>query len=191
MIRKIFFVTSNAEKVAEVRKVFDDFNLDINVEQKSLDIVEPDLDCLEDIAVSKVTQAFKLLKKPCFVEDSGIFFKAYKNFPGPISSRVFKSIGYEGIFNLLRGKNKDAFFEAVIAFKPNKEEYFIFKGKVFGKIIDQIKGKSSARMPYDSIFVPYGYRNTFAELGKEIKNKISHRRKAAEKFAKFLKRYLK
>jgi len=191
MIRKIFFVTSNADKVAEVGKVFDNFNLDIKIEQKSLDIIEPDLDSLEDIAVSKVVQAFKLLKKPCFVEDSGIFFKAYKNFPGPMSARIFKSIGYEGIFNLLRGKNKDAFFKAVIAFKPNKEKHFIFEGKVFGRITSQIKGKSSAKMPYDSIFVPFRYKKTFAELGKGIKNKISHRRRAAEKFAKFLKRYLK
>ena len=39
---------------------------------------------------------------------------------------------------------------------------------------------------YDPIFIPEKHDKTFAELGKEVKNRMSHRRRATDKLVKYL-----
>ena len=58
------------------------------------------------------------------------------------------------------------------------------EGIVEGEITEEKKGESG--FGYDPIFQPTGYDKTFAELGNDIKNKISHRARAVEKFAQLL-----
>ena len=61
---------------------------------------------------------------------------------------------------------------------------YLFEGKIEGEIITEKKGESG--FGYDPIFVPDGYTQTFAELGNDIKNKISHRALAVKKLINFL-----
>jgi XTP/dITP diphosphohydrolase len=58
-------------------------------------------------------------------------------------------------------------------------------GAVRGAVAKEERGKSG--FGFDPIFIPSGYDQTYAELGLDIKNKISHRRKALEEFEKYLK----
>jgi XTP/dITP diphosphohydrolase len=67
----------------------------------------------------------------------------------------------------------------------NGEEH-LFEGIVKGEIIEEKRG--GAGFGYDPIFVPEGYDLTFAELGNDIKNTISHRARAVEKLCQFLKK---
>ena len=60
-----------------------------------------------------------------------------------------------------------------------------FEGIVNGSIIRERRGGEG--FGYDPIFQPEGYDKTFAELGSEIKNHISHRARAVQKLADFLK----
>ena len=60
----------------------------------------------------------------------------------------------------------------------------LFEGVIKGEIIKTRKGNSG--FGYDPIFVPEGYTQTFAEMGNELKNKISHRAIATNKLCKFL-----
>ena len=64
------------------------------------------------------------------------------------------------------------------------EELRFFEGVVRGTIIRDRRGEGG--FGYDPIFVPDGYDRTFAELGSEVKNRISHRAKAVEKLAEYL-----
>jgi XTP/dITP diphosphohydrolase len=84
----------------------------------------------------------------------------------------------------LKGKdNRSAQFRTVIALIYNDKTYY-FDGAVRGRIIDEKKGNGG--FGYDPIFVPDGYDKTFAELGSDLKNTISHRALAVDKLAKFL-----
>jgi XTP/dITP diphosphohydrolase len=98
---------------------------------------------------------------------------------------VNKKIGSGGILKLLEGINKrNASFETCIAFN-NGDEIKIFKGSCAGTISKEIMGKDG--FGYDPIFIPEGYRETFAQsIG--LKNKLSHRYKALLEFSKYLNR---
>ncbi len=118
-----------------------------------------------------------------FIEDSGLFVEALKGFPGVYSAYVFKTIGYSGILKLLAGvENRRAYFESVVGLKL-KGEVRIFRGRVDGVIAEKARGKGG--FGYDPIFIPEGSEKTFAEA-PEIKNRVSHRKRALEEMRKFL-----
>jgi XTP/dITP diphosphohydrolase len=85
----------------------------------------------------------------------------------------------------LEGKeNRKAQFRTAICLIMEGKEY-LFEGIVKGHIIEEKRG--GAGFGYDPIFVPEGYDQTFAELGNDVKNTISHRARAVEKLCTFLK----
>ena len=91
--------------------------------------------------------------------------------------------------NVLLGKlagiaNRTACFRTSIALVLDGEIHY-FDGTVSGYIIDEKRGNGG--FGYDPIFVPEGYDKTFAELGNEVKNGISHRARAVSKLVEFLK----
>ena len=65
----------------------------------------------------------------------------------------------------------------------NGERHF-FEGEIKGQIIEEKRG--TAGFGYDPVFLPDGYKQTFAELGDDEKNKISHRAIATRKLVEFL-----
>jgi XTP/dITP diphosphohydrolase len=79
--------------------------------------------------------------------------------------------------------DRSARFRTIIALVIGGKEYF-FEGIVDGELIKEARG--NAGFGYDPIFVPEGYTETFAEMGADTKNKVSHRAKAVEKLKKFL-----
>ena len=81
-------------------------------------------------------------------------------------------------------QNRKAQFRTVICLITNGKKH-LFEGVVKGEIIKEKRGDSG--FGYDPIFMPQGYEQTFAELGNETKNKISHRALAVEKLCRFLK----
>lgn len=81
-------------------------------------------------------------------------------------------------------ENRKARFVTSIALIYNGETHF-FDGEVRGCITTEERGEGG--FGYDSMFVPEGYDKTFAELGEDIKNKISHRAEAVNKLSEFLK----
>ena len=72
-------------------------------------------------------------------------------------------------------KNRKARFRTVIAFKTADKTLF-FEGMAEGHIAIIKSGNQG--FGYDPVFIPNGYKVTFADLNKAIKNKISHRAKA-------------
>ena len=94
-------------------------------------------------------------------------------------------IKFEKLLRELEGKqNRKAQFRTAICLMMGGEEY-LFEGIVKGEIIEEKRG--SAGFGYDPIFVPEGFDKTFAELGNEVKNTVSHRALAVEKLCRFLK----
>lgn len=80
--------------------------------------------------------------------------------------------------------DRKARFRTVIALIENGKTSY-FEGIIPGEIIREKKGDTG--FGYDPVFVPDGYSETFAELGADVKNKISHRALAVEQLLNYLK----
>ncbi|MHA1310947.1 MAG: XTP/dITP diphosphatase [Candidatus Helarchaeota archaeon] len=189
----IYFITSNDGKFKEA-KLFLRENYNIEIERiKGIEVPEIQSDKLEEIAEFSLDFLLQKNKAPQFVEDAGLFIEMLNGFPGPYSSYVYRTIGNQGILNLLkpiRGSNEvKAYFKAVIAyydFKNNKK--VLFEGISRGLISDKIKGDKG--WGFDPIFIPIkGNGMTFAEMGIENKNKYSHRIDALKKLGNYVKKF--
>jgi XTP/dITP diphosphohydrolase len=183
MTKKIVLITTNPGKVVEIQEHLKKF--DIEVVGKHIEIPEIRSDDQEEVAKEKVKLAVKTVGEPVISEDTGIYFEAYKNFPGTNSKWLINKVGYEGVLKLLEGKSRKAYFKTVIAYCEPEGNVQTFTGICKGDIIVKIRGKPHPRLPYDSIFVPEGKDRTFAEMTIEERNQLKHRAKAAEAFAKW------
>ena len=168
------FVSSNIHKYEEAKKILSSFNLEIKF--LKLDLEEIQSNSLKEIALKKAKNAFLKCRKSVIVEDDGLFIDSLGGFPGPYSSYVLKTIGNDGILNLLTN-NRKAKFVSVIAYCDATIQKS-FEAKLDGTISIVQKGKGWG---YDPIFLPCNVNKTFAEYNK--KNNISHRFKALKKFS--------
>lgn len=190
MKRKLVFATNNLHKLEEVsyilRNEIDLLSLnDINCHT---DIPETS-DTLEGNALLKAQFVHNNYGLNCFADDTGLEVEALNGKPGVYSARYAGNVhnSEANMLKLLQDmegiKNRNAQFRTVISLILDKKEYQ-FEGVIKGIIIEEKRGLSG--FGYDPIFVPKGYYETFAELGDEIKNKISHRAQAINKLCKFL-----
>ncbi|EHL84421.1 non-canonical purine NTP diphosphatase [Coprobacter fastidiosus] len=189
-MKQIVFATNNKHKLEEIRNILDNT---LNI--LSLD----DINCHEDIPETGSTIEENALIKAryikekygydCFADDTGLEIKSLNNEPGVYSARYAgndhnSEKNMQKVLENLKGKNdRSACFRTCIALITSNNEY-LFEGKIEGEIITEKKGESG--FGYDPIFVPDGYTQTFAELGNDIKNKISHRALAVKKLINFL-----
>ncbi len=187
---KIIFATNNQHKLKEIREIIGD---KINIQSLA------DIHCHEDIPETGTTlQENALLKAQfvkdnfgfdCFAEDTGLEVDALHGAPGVYSARFAgehcsPQDNMEKLLNELQGEsNRNARFKTVIALLLNGEKHF-FEGEISGQIIAEKRGTQG--FGYDPIFVPNGFSQTFAELGDDVKNTISHRAIATQKLADFL-----
>lgn len=182
---RIFFATTNKHKVEEIRKITTTFGIQIT--ETKIQLIEPDFDSLEEIAKYKAIQAYKKLEKPVIAEDTGVYFCAYKNFPGQYAKRIFKSIGFKGLIALIRmAKNKRAYFKTAIAYTDGKITK-VFSGILKGKLLEKPVSIKKYRLPYEKIFQPKNEKKALVDLDVNQKNKISHRAKAVKKFCRWIK----
>ncbi|XP_055813817.1 inosine triphosphate pyrophosphatase [Solanum dulcamara] len=173
--RSVTFVTGNAKKLEEVRAI-----LGQSIPFQSLKLDLPELQGEpEDISKEKARIAAKEVNGPVLVEDTCLCFNALKGLPGPYVKWFLQKIGHEGLNNLLMAyEDKTAYAMCIfsLALGPNTEP-MTFVGKTLGRIVP---ARGPNDFGWDPIFQPHGYDQTYAEMPKEEKNKISHRGKALE-----------
>lgn len=177
----LFFVTGNRNKFEEVKKVTDRYG--IALEWSDINVVEQKLKTEKEVAIAKALSALKILNKPVLVEDTGIYFEAYKDFPGPNAKVVFEGIGADGILKILEGKKREATFVTAFAYATPSMHPVAFIGECKGRIAE--KKSEIIDFAYDTLFIPEGETRTFSEMKKEEKEKHSHRAKALEEFLKW------
>ena len=198
---KIVFATNNKNKLSEIREI-----LGSGFEVMSLaeigcheDIPETG-DTLLDNAVQKARYVFEKYGYDCFADDTGLEVDALDGEPGVHSARYAEGTDHDSDANmdkLLRKlgdeTHRSARFRTVIALLHTQQSgesagegsvLHIFEGKVEGSIIKEKRGAEG--FGYDPIFMPEGYDKTFAELGLDVKNQISHRARAVKKLADYL-----
>tara|TARA_B100000676_G_C17952587_1_gene772911 strand:- start:337 stop:930 length:594 start_codon:yes stop_codon:yes gene_type:complete len=191
---EILFATGNMNKVSEASEIFSKKGLSVlqlELGGSTPEFIEPQSEDMEEIAVSKIEQARAMVEgtplehSAILVEDSGLFIDSLRNFPGPYSSYVERTIGLTGILNLLKEEeNREAEFRALAAIS--------FDGKIVkavgscrGKIAYSVIGESG--FGYDPIFIPYeGDGRTCGEMSREEKSQISHRGRALKEVSELL-----
>jgi XTP/dITP diphosphohydrolase len=179
---KVYLLTGNPHKVKEARAILADMG--IEVEQLPGEKVEIQADSLEEIARYAARAAARVYKvRPIILEDSGLFVNALRGFPGPYSKYVYKTIGLEGLLRLMDGvEDRRAYFECAAACVCSDDVVEVEVGRVYGRIAERVRGNKG--FGFDPIFVPEGYDKTFAELGEDVKNEISHRARALRAIAR-------
>lgn len=190
MKRKLVFVTNNAHKLEEISSILGGKMelLSLKDIQCTADIPET-ADTLEGNAIQKAEYIHRHYGLDCFADDTGLEVEALDGAPGVYSAR-YAGEGHDSEANMqkllhnLEGKdNRKARFRTAICLIMDNEQH-LFEGICRGEIIKEKRGE--AGFGYDPIFVPEGYTETFAELGNDIKNTISHRAKAVQMLCEFL-----
>lgn len=189
-MKKIVFATNNAHKLQEVSEILEDkiqiMNLkDIHCEEE----IPETSDTIEGNAYQKANYIYEHYHVDCFADDTGLEVEALNGAPGVYSARYAgpQHNSKDNIRKLLTDmqdiENRTAQFRTAIVLILDGKIH-LFEGTIKGTIIRSERG--SGGFGYDSVFVPDGFEKTFAELGEEIKNKISHRAIATKKLVKFL-----
>ena len=176
----IYFATGNKGKLVEANHIAQVFG--IRLKQMKIEKTEIQSDELEDIASFAAKRASETARRSVVAEDAGLFVNELRGFPGPYSAYVFKTIGINGVLNLLKGaKDRNASFRAVLSFARPGSHPVCFDGEVKGMITRKPRG--SLGFGFDPIFVPMqADGRTFAEMDTREKNLLSHRAKAFVKF---------
>ena len=208
---KIVFATNNEHKLSEIRSILGE-----SIEVLSLKDIGCDVDIpetgktLEENALQKAQYVYDHYHIDCFADDTGLEVDALDGAPGVYSARFASMVSdsnqttpasHDSEANMARllkelgeNNNRHARFRTVIALIQKKDvcpcgctsikEIHKFEGIVEGEIIRERRGGEG--FGYDPIFQPDGYDKTFAELGMEVKNHISHRARATQKLADYL-----
>ena len=189
---KLVFATNNSHKLSEIRAI-------LGQEMEILSL--SDIGCHDDIPETADTlQGNALIKArwvkerygyDCFADDTGLEVTALGGGPGVHTARYAYPDRHDPEANTqkllasLQGEtDRTAQFRTVIALILNGEEH-LFEGIVRGEITTEKRGTEG--FGYDPVFAPEDMGKTFAELGTDVKNTISHRARAVAKLAAFLK----
>ena len=191
MKRRLVFATNNAHKLEEVAAMLGNRVELLSLKDIGCDADIPETaDTLEGNALLKSSFIFRHYGMDCFADDTGLEVEALGGAPGVFSARYAGGEGHDSEANMrkllheLEGKeNRKARFRTAISLIWEGKEY-LFEGIVNGEIIREKRGAEG--FGYDPIFRPEGYAQTFAELGNDVKNRISHRARAVRQLCDFL-----
>ncbi|XP_017887376.1 inosine triphosphate pyrophosphatase isoform X2 [Ceratina calcarata] len=183
MSKAIVFVTGNAKKLEEVVAILGN-NFPIKIISQKIDLLEYQGE-MDDICRNKCRAAAELIKGPVIVEDTCLCFNAMKGLPGPYVKWFLDKLGPEGLYQMLHGwEDKTAEAVCTFAYCPGEPEdsILLFQGRTQGTIVSP---RGTREFGWDACFQPLDSDKTYAELPKEVKNKISHRSKALEKLKEY------
>jgi len=210
---KIVFATNNAHKLSEIRSILGETIEVLSLKDIGCDVDIPETGkTLEENALQKAQYIYDHYHMDVFADDTGLEVDALNGAPGIYSARyaalpdnpvkpLSGTVSHDSEANMTRllyelgdNNNRNARFRTVIALIQKKnvcpcgctsiKEIHQFEGIVEGEIVRERKGGEG--FGYDPIFEPKGYDKTFAELGLDIKNHISHRARATQKLAEYL-----
>jgi XTP/dITP diphosphohydrolase len=176
----IYFATGNEGKVDEASDILSDFE----VRQLDLDLVEPSIDSLEEIALEKVKQAREksdIEDSIIIADDSGLFIENLNGFPGPQTAFFDRKVGKEKILDLI-DSGAEAEFRAAVAVDFHDKDDKVFTGRVKGEIVEP---EGDEGFGYDPLFRPEGSEKTWGE-DSDQKDENSHRREALMKLLDYI-----
>ncbi|MDE3255629.1 MAG: RdgB/HAM1 family non-canonical purine NTP pyrophosphatase [Bacteroidota bacterium] len=189
-MKKLIFATNNKGKLKEMQLLLPSIEIislnDINWTEE---IDEP-FDTFHENALIKAVTIFKATQLPVLSDDSGLCIHALHGAPGVHSAyygghpRADQKNINKVLEELDGVTQREAYFKAVLCLIWEDQVHY-FEGVVDGHIADNPMGVDG--FGYDPIFIPTGYKESFAQLPLAIKNTLSHRAQAVNKLLAFLK----
>ncbi|MFQ3306803.1 MAG: XTP/dITP diphosphohydrolase [Candidatus Midichloriaceae bacterium] len=196
--KKLCIASTNNNKCKEFEAIFQEFGIEVlGLKELNISVLPPEEtgSSFLDNAKIKAEHYFKLTNIPTLSDDSGFCIPKLENRPGIFSARWAGahdnySVAFDKIKEELKSKgitkfdNIDAFFHCSLVLYINETNIISSAGEVSGKLnFDNILTNGFG---YDTLFIPNGYKQTFAEMDPQEKNLVSHRRKATNNLIKKL-----
>lgn len=196
---KIVFATNNKNKLSEIRDILgSDFEI-VSLQDIGCHADIPETgSTLEENAMQKARYIYDNYNMSVFADDTGLEVDALGGAPGIYSARYAGGEGHDSEANMTKllgelgeNNNRKARFRTAIALILKEDgngniTEKLFEGIVRGEIIKERRGGEG--FGYDPVFQPEGYDRTFAELGPDVKNKISHRARAVARLVEYLRK---
>ena len=189
---QLVFASNNKNKILEIQSILPE-----TIEILSLDSIgcheeiPETAETIEENAILKANYVTRNYGYDCFADDTGLEVDSLHGEPGVYSARYAgeqrnPDDNMNKVLERLSDKSdRRAQFKTVIALNLNGKQH-LFTGIAKGEITTKKIGNQG--FGYDPIFKPEEYRETFAQLSLDIKNKISHRGKATQQLINFLKK---
>jgi XTP/dITP diphosphohydrolase len=183
-MQKITIVTGNTKKFTEMSRAL----ADLGIETERLDGDMEEIQNLDGAQVvrDKALKAFALAERPVLVDDSGIYFEKYNNFPGTFSKYLFKAIGYDGILQLVQEGDRATFVCYVAYMDGTLPEPMIMRGEYPGTITKDFPRDLDTEMPYALMYIPHNSVVRMAAMTPEERS-LDHRHQALNQFAQWYK----
>lgn len=182
---KIYFVTASDRKFAEITSYLDflksQSDSGLELQRVRYDPHETlDLD-INVVVRGKAIEAYRYLGVPCVVEHSGLFMQALSKLPGVLGRMIWEAIG-DRICDFLRtGDSREATAISMLAYCDGKQ-IRTYRGETHGHISERSRGTEGFN--WDSIFIPEGSEQTYAEMGAQKKRETAPSFKAWDAFIK-------
>ena len=189
---KLLLATANKGKIAELQKLCASEGIEVvsinDPDIPNLDVEETGATFAEN-AELKARAFARATELPVLADDSGLEVDAMDGGPGVKSARWVAGSDDDRnaalLEKLANESNRTANFKTVVCYLENSDaEPLFFEGTISGTIATTLSG--SEGFGYDPLFIPEGYDKTFAELGVEVKNTLSHRARAFKKAVEYL-----
>lgn len=164
-------VTSNPNKKIEVEEILNG----VEIQTKALEIPEIQSMDLKEIVLAKVKSAYEMVGSPVLIEDVSFELEVLKGFPGPLGKWWCKVAGYDLAVELAQSHSQYGAVAKCGAAYYDGEHLVYAEGVSKGKLVPKT-GESN--FGFDPYFIPEGHERTYAEMGLEAKNGISHRARA-------------
>ena len=183
---KIIFATGNENKVEEIRELLPEGIEIVSLKEMGyLEDIEETGKTLEENAVLKAQTIYDQYKLPVLAEDTGLEVDVLNKAPGVYSARYAgencdAEKNMELLLKNLKSETKrTAQFRTVATFIDNNTSN-LYEGVVRGEILKEKRGEKG--FGYDALFLPAGFKKSFAEMSMTEKGLISHRAISIKKF---------
>ncbi len=191
---KLFFATHNLDKKREIEYIFKGkFKVLYINDYRNYPKIEETGITLAENSLLKANAGYRFTGIKSFGDDTGLEVDCLNGKPGIYAARYAgENATYKDNYlklldemKCVNCKNRKARFKTVITIYLSENKFESFEGICDGHIAQMPSGEIG--FGYDPVFIPNGYNKTFAEMGSDLKNTISHRAIALKKFIDFLK----
>jgi non-canonical purine NTP pyrophosphatase (RdgB/HAM1 family) len=171
MITRVALITGNEGKAREYAELL---GLEVTAVKEELAEIQA-LD-VANVVTRKAAEAYEKIHRPVLVDDTGLTLHAWNGMPGALVRWFLDTVGTSGILDMAANvTDRSASVTTAIGY-ADKNGVQVYTGTLHGTLATAERGSNG--FGYDSIFVPAGGEQTFAEMSSEQKNGISHRRLA-------------